>query len=155
MLNNLTDLVKAYCMGLTNQNGFFDLHMSDLRVGGSNHAVGDALNFEHKPMQARFAQGCVAWRLDDLVQRGDIPVPNHIKIDVDGFEPRVIEGARMTLADRTVKSLLIETNQNLQAYRDMVSELNAMGFIHDPAQVLRAERKAGVFKGIAEYVFKR
>ena len=155
MLNGLVSTVKAYCMGLSNQNGLFDLHMADLRVGGSNHAVGDALNFENKPLQARFTQGCVASRLDDLVKAGAVPVPNHIKIDVDGFEHRVIEGARETLADSNVKSLLIETNQNLQAHCDMVGALNAMGFIHDPAQVLRAERKSGVFKGLAEYVFKR
>jgi FkbM family methyltransferase len=155
MLNNLIHIVKAYCMGLSNQNGFFDLHMADLRVGGSNHAVGDALNFEHKPLEARFTQGCIASRLDDLIRTGAVPVPNHIKIDVDGFEPRVIEGARETLADSQVKSLLIETNQNLQDHCDMVKELNAMGFKHDPVQVHRAERKSGTFKGVAEYVFKR
>lgn len=155
MMNELKDNVKAYCMGLTNQSGLFDLHMADLRVGGSNHAVGDALDFEHEPLKARFTQGCVAGKLDDLVASGAIPVPNHIKIDVDGFEPRVIEGARATLANSKVKSLLIETNQNLPIFRDMVAELNAMGFMHDPAQVARAERKSGVFKGVAEYVFKR
>jgi hypothetical protein len=38
---------------------------------------------------------------------------------------------------------------------DMVGELNAMGFMHDPAQVQRAERKQGTFKGVAEHVFRR
>ncbi len=155
MLNNLASTVKAYCMGLSNQNGFFDLHMADLRIGGSNHAVGDALNFAYRPLQAKFTQGCIASRLDDLVKTNAVPVPTHIKIDVDGFEPRVIEGARETLMDRRVASLLIETNQNLQDHCEMVKELNAMGFLHDPAQVQRAERKSGVFKGVAEYVFKR
>lgn len=153
--NNLGHLVKAYCMGLSNANGLFDLYMQDMRIGGSNHAVGDALNFEHKPLKPRFAQGCIASRLDDLVASGAVPVPNHIKIDVDGFEDRVIQGAQQTLAKPQVRSLLIETNQNLPAHQDMVRFLNGMGFIHDPAQVARAERKSGVFKGLAEYVFKR
>jgi FkbM family methyltransferase len=154
-LNNLEQSVKAYCMGLSNQNGIFDLHIADLRAGGSCHAVGDALDFEHLPFDTKFTQGCVASRLDDLVQSGSMPMPNHIKIDVDGFEPRVIEGARETLADRRVRSLLIETNPNLQDHCDMVKELNDLGFMHDPAQVRRAERQSGVFKGVAEYVFKR
>jgi len=37
----------------------------------------------------------------------------------------------------------------------MVAELGALGFVHDPAQVARAERKQGTFKGCAEYVFQR
>jgi len=82
-------------------------------------------------------------------------VPNHIKIDVDGFEPKVIAGARATLRDPAVKSLLIETNQNLEDHMAMVADLNALGFKHDGAQVARAERKSGTFRGVAEYVFRR
>jgi FkbM family methyltransferase len=154
-LNDLQGLVKAYCMGLSDKSGLFDLHMADMRVGGSCHSVGEALDFEHKPLQTLFVQGCSASALDDLVDSGAIPVPNHIKIDVDGFEPKVIAGARRTLARPEMRSLLIETNQNLKDHMDMVGELNAMGFMHDPAQVQRAERKQGTFKGVAEHVFRR
>jgi hypothetical protein len=129
--------------------------MADMRVGGSCHAVGEALDYQHQPLKTLYRQGCFASRLDELVQAGAIPVPRHIKIDVDGFEPKVIAGARNTLADPAVKSLLIETNQNLQDHMAMVSELGALGFHFDPAQVDRAERKAGSFKGVAEYVFSR
>ncbi|MEN9784516.1 MAG: hypothetical protein RJA24_1859 [Pseudomonadota bacterium] len=154
-LSDLQGLVKAYCMGLSDKSGLFDLHMADMRVGGSCHSVGEALDFEHKPLQTLFVQGCSASALDDLVDSGAIPVPNHIKIDVDGFEPKVIAGARRTLARPEMRSLLIETNQNLKDHMDMVGELNAMGFMHDPAQVQRAERKQGTFKGVAEHVFRR
>ena len=154
-LNQLQGLVKAYCMGLSDKSGLFDLHMADMRVGGSCHSVGEALDFEHKPLKALFVQGCVAATLDELVADGAVPVPNHIKIDVDGFEPKVIAGGRVTLANPAVRSVLIETNQNLEDHREMVRELNAMGLMHDPAQVQRAERKEGTFKGVAEHVFRR
>ena len=98
---------------------------------------------------------CLAATLDELVRTRAIAVPSHIKIDVDGFEPKVIAGARETLENRTVVSLLIETNQNLADHMAMVGELNALGFRHDAAQVARAERKDGTFKGVAEYVFTR
>jgi FkbM family methyltransferase len=154
-MNEVAHLVKAYCMGLFDVTGLSLLHMADMRVGGSNHSLGDALNFEHKPLQANFVQGCYGARLDELVAAGSIPVPHHIKIDVDGFEPKVIAGARETLRNPAMKSLLIETNQNLADHMAMVEELNALGFKHDRAQVERAERKSGAFKGIAEYVFRR
>jgi FkbM family methyltransferase len=153
--NDLQDLVKAYCMGLSDTTGLFDLHMADMRIGGSCHAVGEALDFEHKPLKALFIQGCIAYTIDELVEKGAIPVPNHIKIDVDGFEPKVTAGARKTLANPAVRSVLIETNQNLADHMEMVRELNSMGLMHDPEQVLRAERKQGTFKGVAEHVFRR
>jgi FkbM family methyltransferase len=155
MANGLGDLVKAYCMGLLDKAGLFDLYMEDMRVGGSCHAVGEALGFRHQPLETKFTQGCIAGTLDELVADGAVPVPNHIKIDVDGFEPKVIAGARATLANPAVRSVLIETNQNLEDHREMVRELNAMGLMHDHAQVQRAERKVGAFKGVAEHVFRR
>jgi len=154
-LNGVAGRVRAYCMGLSDATGLSVLNMNDMRVGGSNHSVGEALDFEHKPMQTQFVQGCYAARLDELVASGEIPVPNHIKIDVDGFEPKVIAGALETLRDPAMKSLLIETNQNLEDHMAMVEQLNSLGFMHENAQVTRAERKSGIFKGVAEYVFKR
>ncbi len=154
-LNGLGERVTAYCMGLGDRTGLSVLHMADMRVGGSCHAVGEALDFKHEPLNALYRQGCFATRLDELVESGAMPIPAHIKIDVDGFEPRVIAGARSTLADRKVRSLLIEANQNLEDHRAMVDELGALGFRFDPAQVARAERKEGSFKGVAEYVFTR
>jgi FkbM family methyltransferase len=154
-LNRVAHLVKGYCMGLFDVTGLSVLHMADMRVGGSNHALGEALDFEHKPMETNFVQGCYGARLDELVAAGSIPVPNHIKIDVDGFEPRVIAGARETLKNPAMRSLLIETNQHLADHMAMVEELNALGFRHDRAQVDRAARKSGTFEGVAEYVFRR
>jgi FkbM family methyltransferase len=155
LINGLAGRVKAYCMGLSDASGLFDLHMADLRVGGSCHSLGEALDFKHEPLAAKFVQGGIADTLDQLVASGTVPVPTHIKIDVDGFEPKVVAGARTTLANPAVRSVLIETNQNLEDHRAMVREMNAMGLKHDPAQVQRAERKAGAFTGVAEYVFRR
>jgi FkbM family methyltransferase len=154
-LNGLADRLTAYCLALSDVSGLLTLHMADLTAGSSCHAVGEALDFRHQPLTAQFRQGCVAATLDELVAKGQVPVPNHIKIDVDGFEPKVIAGARTTLRDRRVKSLLIETNQNLDDHLGMVGTLNALGFAYDPAQVERAERKSGTFKGVAEYIFRR
>jgi len=154
-LNNLQSIVKAYCIGLSDKEGLFDLHMADMRVGGSCHSVGEPLDFEHKPMKTLFVQGCATNTLDALIKSKALPIPNHIKIDVDGFEPKVIAGAQETLSMPEVKSLLIETNQNLDDHNAMILELTKMGFRYESAQVNRAERKEGLFKGVAEYVFRR
>lgn len=154
-MNGVDGQVKAYCVALSDAGGYSELHLSDLRPGGSCHSLGERVDFKHEPMNPKYSQGCVAARLDDLVTAGAVPMPHYIKIDVDGFEPKVIAGSRNVLADRTLRSLLIETNQNLADHRQMVGELQSLGFRYDPAQVAAAERKSGAFKGVAEYVFRR
>lgn len=155
VLNGLSERVSAYCLGLSDASGLSTLYMADVTPGGSCHAVGEALDFRLKPLKTVFAQGCIAARLDELVEAGTVPVPQHMKVDVDGFEPKVIAGARRTLADPRMKSLLIETNQNLDEHQTMIDELAGLGFRYDSAQVARAERKDGAFEGVAEYVFRR
>jgi len=155
VLNDLGTQVKAYCLGLSDQAGFSELHLSGLDVGGSCHSLGERIDFKHEPMTPAFSQGCVSARLDDLVAAGVMPVPDYIKLDVDGIEPRIIAGARRVLNERKVRSLLIETNQNLPDHMHMVAELESLGFRYDRAQVAAAERKSGAFKGVAEYVFRR
>ena len=39
-------------------------------------------------------------------------IPNYIKIDVDGIEHLILEGAEMFLKDKKVKSILVEINEN-------------------------------------------
>ncbi len=155
LLNGQSDRATAFCLGLSDVSGLSRLHMADMRVGGSCHSVGDQIDFNLQPLRAVFHQGCMAVRLDDLVADGSIPMPAHIKIDVDGLEHKVIAGARKTIEDSRVKSLLIETNQNLPEHLGMVGALRELGFRYDQAQVDAAERKKGAFKGVAEFIFRR
>lgn len=155
VLNALNGRVSAYCAALSDATGVSELHLSDLRAGGSCHSLGEKVDFRHEPMQPAYSQGCVSFRLDELVARNVLPCPTHVKIDVDGFEPKVVAGARETVRDSRVRSLLIEVNRNLEDHRAMVDELAGMGFRYDAAQVAAVERKSGPFTGCAEYVFQR
>jgi FkbM family methyltransferase len=155
LLNGLGDRVKAYCLALSDADGFSELHLSELGAGGSCHSLGERVDFAHRPMQPEYSQGCISARLDDLVSRGVVPEPDYVKIDVDGFEPKVIAGAAALLGGKRLKSLLVEINQNLPDHMELVTHLHACGYRHDPAQVERVVRKSGAFKGCAEYVFER
>ena len=153
--NGVAASVVAYCGALSDQTGASALHLSQFEAGVSCHSLGAEVGFDLAPRRSAFVQGIFGYRLDDLIASGAIPVPQHIKIDVDGFEHKVVAGARATLARVEVRSVLVEINHNLEEHLDLVDELTGLGYRHDPEQVARAERKAGTFKGVAEYVFER
>jgi FkbM family methyltransferase len=153
--NGLQDRVRAYCMGLSDSQGLTELYMADMRIGGSNHTVGEAVDFKLEPSQFAYRQGCIVNTLDALVHSQAIPLPAHIKIDVDGIEAKVVAGAKTILTNTGVRSLLIETNTNLAEHRNMIHALTDLGFKYDPVQVHQAMRTDGAFKGVAEHVFKR
>jgi len=155
LYNKVADRVHAYCLALSDHQGLGELHLSRFVAGGSCHQLDEKVDPFLRPAEPVFTQGCVAATLDGVVESGKVPLPQHIKIDVDGFEPNVVRGAAAALRSGGVRSLLIEVNPALPEHLAMVRQLNAMGFRHDPEQVRRATRAGGPFAGCAEYVFAR
>jgi len=143
--------VNAYPLALTDKSHVGSLYLSDPVAGGSCHSFDDAVGFDLKPRTGR-TQGCVGMTLDELVESG-LPSPDHIKIDVDGFEFKVIKGAEKTLT-KGVKSLLVEVNTNLDEHKEMVRFLSELGYGFDKDQVEKSTRKIGPFVGVAEHVFR-
>jgi FkbM family methyltransferase len=72
------------------------------------------------PIPSTSADGGVTVRRgDDLVAEGKLPPPNMIKIDVEGFEVRVIRGLRKTILTE-IHPQLIEANGDQQADLDKI-----------------------------------
>ena len=154
-MNRLGERVKAFCLALSDAPGYSELHLSAFMAGGSCHSYEERVDFKLEPARPAFSQGCVAARLDDLVAAGVLPQPTHLKIDVDGFEHKVVAGGERTVNDKRLRSMIIEVNPALEPHRRLLADLRGMGFRWDEAQVAAAERKEGTFKGVAEYVFVR
>lgn len=154
-LNDLSHRVTAYPVALSDEAGLSLLHLGAFGWARSSHSLGNSVDHMLELREPEYAQGCIAATLDELVSRGFIPPPTRLKIDVDGFEHKVIAGGRETLRRPELHSILIEINHNLQQHRDLVVAIGGLGFRFDQAQVARAERPSGEFKGCAEYVFFR
>jgi FkbM family methyltransferase len=155
LANRLEDRVRAFCLALSDRAGLGELHLAEFMTGASCHSFDQPVDFKHEPMRPAFTQGCVSATLDELIAAGRVAPPDHVKIDVDGFEPQVVAGAARTFGDGRLRSVLIEINQNLDDHLALVRRMQGWGFRFDAAQVARAERQAGTFKGCAEYVFVR
>lgn len=153
--NGLDELVCAYCLALDARFAFDRLNLSLRVAGGSLHSFAEARNDHDQPFVPSFRQGAVAFSLDELVTRCGLPPPNHIKIDVDGIEPGIVKGGRALLADRTVRSVLVELNTARDDHWEIVDTMLELGFDYSEEQAQRARRTSGRFAGIGNYVFRR
>jgi FkbM family methyltransferase len=153
--NLLNERVTAYCLALSDELGFSQLHLYSFLLGGSGHTYGEQLDHNLLPRKPAYSQGCVSATLDMLIDHGAIPVPTHIKIDVDGLEHKVIAGCKTTLENPLLRSLLVEINTNLEPHNNLVDYLTGLGFAYDSKQADRARRTEGESKGTGNYVFYR
>ena len=84
-----------------------------------------------------------------------MPIPNYLKIDVDGIESKIINKSQNLLSNKKLYSVLVEINPNRKEDEEMISIFKNFGFIYDEEQVNEAVRKDGPHKGYAEYLFYR
>ena len=151
--NGLGDKVVAYCASLSDKASFGRLKLSMFSIGASVHQFSASSESQSKP--GAFYQGSYSSTLDTLVAEGLLPVPDYVKIDVDGIEPSIVRGARATFANPKVKSVLIEVDTNIEDHWNMVDLMLELGFDYSHEQVERAQRKEGPFKGVGNHVFRR
>jgi FkbM family methyltransferase len=155
VLNNLSKQVVAYCAALSDQSGFSLLHLNRFETGSGCHSLGEQVDYQLKYRKSEVSQGCISATLDSLVTSGVVPMPDHIKIDIDGFEHQVVAGSAKVLADQHLRSVLIEINTNLVQHRRLIVDMQAFGFEYSEEQVARAIRTEGPFTGIGNYIFSR
>ena len=153
--NGLSDQVIAYCLALSDESAYSRLYLSDFFAGGSCHTFGEQIDHQLERRESQYSQGCISNTLDKLVRDGVIPVPNHIKIDVDGLEHKVLRGCAETLKDPLVKSVLVEINTNLELHRNIIREMVALGFSFSETQISSALRSEGAFAGVGNHIFYR
>jgi FkbM family methyltransferase len=126
--NNLGGRLTAYPIAISDKSGFDKFHITVFEYGESCHVFGEELDYAKQPFDPVVSQGCYATSIDELIAGGTILIPNHIKIDVDGIESKIIEGAMETLKSPELKSLLIEMNDNLMDDWEMIYYLESKGF---------------------------
>ncbi len=135
--NDLQDRLSAYPLAISNGLAFDNLYLSAITAGKSLNNYGDARPSEEELWHAVIPQAAVSISIDEFVRITGV-MPNHIKVDVDGIEPRIVEGARQTLADPRLKSIMIEIDEKDSSHMAIHDVMKASGFgrfLKDPAGV--------------------
>ncbi|MCW2338508.1 FkbM family methyltransferase [Sphingobium sp. B2D3A] len=134
-VNNLHGRVTAYCMAISDQADVSVLHLSAFVVAGSHHDYGEnwwksdrTIGNRLVKREQRPQQGCISYSLDELVARQVLPQPNHIKIDVDGFENKVVRGAAKTLQSPDLKTVLLEVDFRIPESLQLVDHMRSQGW---------------------------
>ena len=108
MLNHCdTDIIPLQ-IALGNETKLLPFYYSSIASGGSLHSLGTPHNSEKVASNFVFQHLVLTYRLDDLIPEFRLKPPSHMKIDVDGGELGVMEGALHTLRDSRLRSVLIE-----------------------------------------------
>jgi len=153
--NSLSAQISAYPLALSDEMRLSSLHLAKFEAGSSCHSFGEEVGFDLKPRASPFAQGSFSVTIDQLVESGALPCPNFIKIDVDGIEHKVLAGAKKTLSNPKLKSIIVELNTHLKEHLSAIESLTLAGFVYEQTQAEGALRKSGAFEGVGEFIFTK
>jgi FkbM family methyltransferase len=150
-INNLGNLITPWPLALMDEPSIDIFHSQTMSAGGSCNSYGTEVNFHLQPKKYQFQQGCMAYTMDDFADKYNFPA--HIKIDVDGFEHKVLAGAGACLT--LAKSVLVELNTHLPEHARIYEIMEDHGLHPDAETANVARRKEGPFEGIGNVIFYR
>jgi FkbM family methyltransferase len=105
-LNGRTDRATPLCVALSNSNGLSPFYLASAEPGTAMHALGRPENVRGR-FEPAGMRTVMSMRADNLAGQLGLSPPDHVKIDVDGHEPQVLEGMGELLGQ--VRTVWIET----------------------------------------------
>lgn len=108
-INNLSKQIKIFPIPLSNKNSDVEFKVSDITPGSALSSITD---YDQNGLEINKSHyfSTFSMRLDDFCKTFNTPEPDYLKIDIDGAEHLVLEGANDVIEN--LKSILIETNFN-------------------------------------------
>ena len=114
-INNLQDRIKIFSSPLSNKDHkFLNMNESQFSEGAALNTFGEEFDFEGKKIVSSNRYCLVGRSINSILEKKILDVPNYIKIDVDGIEHLILEGADKYLNNENLLSLSIEINENFK-----------------------------------------
>ncbi len=132
-LNALSDRVTPLCLAFAERKSIGTMQLASLEIGTSMSNFGAAVDFRGTPFEPAFGQGMVGYDIDSFIADFGLEVPTHLKIDVDGIELAIVQGALRTLASDKLQSVSIELIESDEAQVSGVAailEAAGLHFVH-------------------------
>ena len=140
--NAAEDRIQGYCLALNDCDMLDQLHMRDTGFAHSMASFATPVGSDGNTFTATFKQGAVGLSLDSFIHKFGASFPTYLKIDVDGIEERIINGAAATLADPRLKSVLVELDTALETETNRI-----IGKLETAGLALAERRRSPMFDG--------
>ena len=155
-INNLHKKISIIPFALSNlENKFLILKEKDFIEGGALNAFGVDYDFSGKKFVFSNSYNTFGTSLDSLANQKILDLPNYIKIDVDGIEDLILDGAKNILLNKNLRSILIEINDKFADQKNRILQImKANNF-----ELMFKKRNENFYKGefdaIYNYVFQK
>jgi FkbM family methyltransferase len=119
-INALDGLVVPYCIALAGSTELGVLNSPSREMGASLHQFGERGETSRywDGCKHTSAQGMIGFTIDGLIRQFRPPFPSHLKLDVDGLEWQILQGAHQTLRDPRLQSVMAELPLSDRGERD-------------------------------------
>ena len=126
-INGLTNRIIPIAMAISNKNSLDYFNYLSDEAGCASNSFGETLDYLGNYFEPKYKQMIPSMTLDKVIDY--IELPTMIKIDVDGIEYKIIEGAKKTLTEGKVETLLIElVDGDDERAKNVLSNLDLYGF---------------------------
>lgn len=153
VLNRVEHWITPLPVALAEKTGLANFHYANLTAGGALHALNSDRDFRGQPFHSAFSSTVLAYDLDTLIDLFHLPPPTHLKLDVDGTEWEVLQGARRAL--ESVRSLLVELDSGHPQTPRVTQLLNERGFQQTARHPYRYGKQHPRFSGTSNVIFSK
>jgi FkbM family methyltransferase len=153
--NGCQDSIFPMQVALANETAIEVFNYANLIPGAAVHALGEAIDYKGESFAPVLKQSVLAFGIDDFIKQFHLPVPTHIKLDVDGIEFGILRGANETLENPLVNSVLVELENESTEATQIIEFLALKGLkIHSKHKSYLAD-DTGPMSKLYNYIFRR
>ena len=130
---------------------------TEFREGAALNSYGEKFNFEGKNQNYNMKYKLLGKSLKHILKNKILDIPDYIKIDVDGIEHLILEGAGEFLREKKIKSISVEINENFKTQFDNIlniMEINNFKF-SQKRQNEELKNSGGSFSKSFNYIFSK
>ncbi len=125
-LNKMSENIIAIANPLDQMNNHISYFKeNDVEEAGSKNTFDNNLDISKYSNVFK----TISLSIDYLTENKILQIPTYIKIDVDGNEKKIIQGATNTLDSKFLKSVLIESNDKNNEKNEIISFLENKNFV--------------------------
>lgn len=141
-INKMDDRILSFCIALSDYVELDYFYLFNTESATSHHNFTEPVGYKGDKFIPKFRQGMVGYPIDFFIEQFNPDFPTHIKIDVDGLEDNILDGAVNTLQDKRLKSVLVEldTNQK-ERYHHILKTFEDAGMKHLPLYPKKPRKK--------------